>query len=383
MKVKIALISEALGGGVRRHIIDLMENLDKDKFDIYFLYNYHRADDIMQEKISNLINLGVHLVEIKNLSNKIGLNDIFALKNIYRELKKINPDIVHCHSSKAGAVGRIAAKFVGVKFIYYTPHAYIFQNIKLSRMKKEIYIFIEKILSRYFTTKTINVSVGEKNYALNCNIDKNDKFIVIYNGVKENYSISNILIKNKLKKEFDVDKESMVVGVVSRVDEQKDPNTFINIAKYTLNKYSNVKFIYVGDGDLYKSMKECVLHERLEEKILFTGFRKDTEDILSIFDIVLTTSLYEGMPYVLVESLASSLPIIATDVIGNNEIVVNNKNGLLFEVGNHIQGFDCLEKLLENKNMIKSMRLKSLEIYEEKFTLDIMMNEYEKLYNIN
>lgn len=88
MKVKIALISEALGGGVRRHIIDLMENLNKDKFDIYFLYNSHRADDISQEKIQNLMNLGVHLVEIKNLSNKIGLSDIFALKNIYRELKR-------------------------------------------------------------------------------------------------------------------------------------------------------------------------------------------------------------------------------------------------------------------------------------------------------
>lgn len=383
MKVKIALISEALGGGVRRHIIDLMKSLDKDKFDIYFLYNSHRADDVMLEEFPNLINLGIHLIEIKSLSNKIGLNDIVAFKNIYSVLKKINPDIVHCHSSKAGAVGRIAARLIGVKFVYYTPHAYVFQNIYLSKIKKEIYIFIEKILSRYFTTKTINVSLGEKNYALNHNIDKCDKFIVIYNGIKENNSIGNIFIKNKLEREFKIDTQIMTIGVVSRVDEQKDPVTFINIAKETLNKYSDVKFIYVGDGDLYKTMKEQVLQEGLEEKIIFTGFRKDTEDILGIFDIVLTTSLYEGMPYVLIESLASSLPIVATNVVGNNEIVVNNKNGLLFEVGNQMQGFNCLEKLIENKDMIEIMKLKSLEIYEDKFTLDVMMNKYEKLYNIN
>lgn len=383
MKVKIALISEALGGGVRRHIIDLMKSLDKDKFDIYFLYNSHRADDVMLEEFPNLINLGIHLIEIKSLSNKIGLNDIVAFKNIYSVLKKINPDIVHCHSSKAGAVGRIAARLIGVKFVYYTPHAYVFQNIYLSKIKKEIYIFIEKILSRYFTTKTINVSLGEKHYALNHNIDKCDKFIVIYNGIKENNSIGNIFIKNKLEREFKIETQIMTIGVVSRVDEQKDPVTFINIAKETLNKYSDVKFIYVGDGDLYKTMKEQVLQEGLEEKIIFTGFRKDTEDILGIFDIVLTTSLYEGMPYVLIESLASSLPIVATDVVGNNEIVVNNKNGLLFEVGNHMQGFNCLEKLIENKDMIEIMKLKSLEIYEDKFTLDVMMNKYEELYNIN
>lgn len=382
MKVKIVLISEALGGGVRKHVIDILENIDKDKFDIYFMYNFHRADSIMNEKIPDLINRGINLIKIENMYNKIGIYDFVALKNIYRNLKIIKPDIVHCHSSKAGALGRIAARLAKVKFIYYTPHAYVFQNSKLSVIKKSIYIHIEKLLSRCFTTKTINVSNGEKNYALNYNIDKEEKLKVIYNGVDCNFTSTskNNYIKDKLRKEFDISNKDLVIGVISRVDEQKDPKTFVNIAKVIVKKYANTKFLYIGDGDLYESIKSKIIDEKLEKSIIFPGFRKDTNDILSIFDIVLTTSFYEGMPYVLIESLSSGLPIVATNTIGNNEVAIDGENGLLFEVENVNEGIKKVSILVEDIGMRQKLGKNSLEKYNSTFTLKMMINSYENLY---
>ncbi|MGX8127555.1 glycosyltransferase family 4 protein [Clostridioides difficile] len=379
MKVKIALISEALGGGVRRHLIDLMKNLDKNKFDIYFLYNDHRADEILRESIPEIMNLGVNLIEVKNMNKKVGINDIFALRNLYRELKKINPDIVHCHSSKAGVIGRVASKMLGIKNVYYTPHAYAFQNPKISVTKQKIYIFVESILSKFFTTKTINVSSGEKKFALKFDLDKEEKFEVIYNGIEKMDRLSAEK-KETLKREFGFENNEIIVGSVSRIDEQKDPNTFFKISKEIVNKYKNVKFVYVGDGNMYDSLKERLKNENLDNSIFLIGFRKDVSDILEIFDILLTTALYEGMPYVLIEALVKELPIVATNTTGNNELV-NNSNGLLFEAGNVEEGVDCISELIESKDLINSLGINSLNEYNEKFTIEEMIKKYEKLYS--
>lgn len=380
MKKKLVIMSEALGGGVRRHIIDLIENIDKNIFEIYFIYNLDRADSIIKEKISYMKKNGINLIEIEKFNREIGFNDIKAYRSIYRELKKIKPDIVHCHSSKAGALGRIAAKKLGVKQIYYTPHAYYFQNPDSSKLKKNIYIFLESILSRYFTTKTINVSHGERKIALDYKLDKEEKFIVIYNGIEKN----NIVSESKrsiLMNEFNIAKDDIVVGVIARLNKQKDPDTFIDIAKFVLSKYDKVKFIYVGDGELYNHINDRINKLNLNKNIILTGFRKDTEDILDIFDIFLTTALYEGMPYALIEASRAKLPIIATNITGNNEIVKNNENGYLFNRYDIEDESLKIINIIKDKNKLLEMSNKSYEFFENDFTINIMIDKYEKLYN--
>lgn len=377
MKKKIVIISEALGGGVRRHLIDLIENLNKQEFEIYFIYNLDRADVLIKEKIPYFRTMGVKLIEIEGFNRKIGINDIKAFKNIYKELKKINPDIVHCHSSKAGVLGRVAGKLLGVELIYYTPHAYYFQNPNSSRIKKKIYSYIESFLSKYFTTKTINVSQGEKNIALSYKVDKEDKFYVIYNGIEEADFYRNDM---ELREEFNIEKSDIVIGVIARLNEQKDPNTFLDIAKKVLNQHENVKFMYVGEGELYSQINDRIENENLSGKLILTGFRRDTDDILSIFDIFLTTALYEGMPYALIEALRAKLPIVATDTIGNNEVVVDKLNGYLMDIKDSCEGFEVINYLIENKNIITKLGNESFRKYSNDFTIEHMMLEYDQLY---
>lgn len=376
MKKKIVIISEALGGGVRRHIIDLLENLDKNKFEIYFIFSLDRADEIIKEKIYDIRDLGINLIEVESLKRNIGINDIIAYKNIYTLLKKIKPDIVHCHSSKAGVLGRLAAKVLRIKQVYYTPHAYYFQNPELSNVKKRAYALIESILSKYFTTMTINVSNGEKEIALKYKLDKKEKFCVIYNGIEKSTKTKEKSID--ILREFNIKKDDIVIGVIARLSSQKDPHTFIDIAKKVCRVNDKIKFVYVGDGDLYNEISSRIYEENIDNTIL-TGFRSNIEDFLNTFDIFLTTALYEGMPYSLIEALRAGLPIVATDVIGNNEIVMENINGYLFETK---KVDDAAKIILEiiNLNKICNMSIQSLLYYEKMFSIDNMIKNYESLY---
>ena len=379
MKKKIIILSEALNGGVRRHVLDLLSNLDVNKFDIYFLYGDERMDSIMKNNLANLENRGIKLIKIKSFKKKIGVNDIRAFKEIFKLIKEISPDIVHCHSSKAGALGRIAAKLNKVNQIYYTPHAYIFQNEDMNNIKKNIYIFIEKILSRVATTKTINVSYGEQNIALKNNIDIEDKFLVIYNGISKELNLNEDKL-NTIRNSLKIKKEDIIIGNISRIEHQKDPNTFIKVAEKVCKENDNIKFIYVGDGSLLEESKNIAKKCELDNKLIFVGYSEDTDYMLNIFNIFLTTSLYEGMPYSLIEASRSGLPIIATNVIGNNEVVKQNYNGYLFDIRDIKQASEYIDCLIKDKLLLNNISNNSINRFNQLFLLDNMLEKYEKLY---
>ena len=382
MKKKIVILSEALGGGVRRHLIDLIMNINMDKFDIYFLYGSHRMDSILSKNLRVIEDRGVKLIEINRFNNKIGKDDIYASREIYKEIKKISPDILHCHSSKAGALGRVIGRLLRVPKIYYTPHAYVFQNPYVSNSKKNIYIYLEKIMSRYFTTKTINVSNGEKNEALKLQIDKAEKFVVIYNGIEkiQRNSTKDIL---EIKKELGLNADDFIVGNIARVDEQKDPISFIEIAKNIIDSHQNIKFVFVGDGDLIENCKEIVCEYSISDKVLFTGFKENIDKILYAFDILLTTSRYEGLPYSLIEASRGGIPIVATNVIGNSEIVLNGENGFLFALKEIELAMKSILTLYNNRELREKFSQCAVEQYEKNYTLEKMVEAYENLYCSN
>lgn len=379
---KIVILSETLSGGVRRHLMDFFLTIDTSRFDIYFLYGTERIDSILENKLAYLELKGINLIEINGFNNKIGINDFNVALNLYKKLKNISPDILHCHSSKAGALGRVIGKILGVPIIYYTPHAYIFQNPDMNKLKRNVYIWIEQILSKYTTSKTINVSNGEKEVATKSRLGDQDNFLVIPNGVGDLRLLNQERI-DELKREFRITPNDFIVGNIARVDEQKDPFTFIEIARLTLKQNPHIKFIYVGDGSLLDECRKKVKSMSLESKVLFIGFSEETDYLLNIFDVFLTTSKYEGLPYSLIEATRASLPIVATNIVGNNEIVRDEENGFLYSLDNLSQCIHKLDLLINNEILRKTLSINSYNIYKKSYTLDKMMKSYETLYAKN
>lgn len=371
MKRKIIYICEAMGGGVRRHLLDILVNIDLEKYEVYLLYGSSRIDDTFKNHMQYLEDRGITLIEIPELKREVSLVDDFrSAKSITKWIQEIKPDIVHCHSSKAGAIGRITSKMSKVKKVYYTPHAYSFQIPMISLPKKITYQILEKILVR-FSTKNIHVSFGEEQSAIDSRILKKEKSVVIFNGTE--------IIKRK--NDVCLDKNLLVVGTVARMDYQKDPWTFVKIAEKTIKKRNNVKFVYVGDGPDFNNIHNYIKENNLQERIILKGFQQNPTDFMKNFDVFLSTSLYEGLPYSIIEALSCRLPVIATNVTGNNELVTDNYNGYLFKTKDVSDGTEKVEKLLNETELRREMGLNSFKFHEERFLIEHMLTKLYKLYN--
>ncbi|MGG1593054.1 glycosyltransferase family 4 protein [Terribacillus saccharophilus] len=375
MKIKIAYICEALGGGVSRHLLDLMYNIDKEKYEISLIYNLDRADNLFIASIKDLKKLGVKFHPVKKFNREITVYDIKALYEITKEIKAIKPDIIHCHSSKAGALGRLAGKLAGVNKIIYTPHAYMTQDEDLSMLKKKLFNGIEKILLN-FTKYTINVSNGEKDFAIKTGIGNQKKNVVIYNGAR----LITSLDKKKIMNELSLKPNDYVIGYVARLEEQKDPIEFVNIAREVVHEFPHCKFIFLGDGSLKAKIESFIKENRLEKNVILLGYKQNVSDYLGVFNLYLTTAKYEGMPYSLIEALQYKLPIIGTDVTGNNEVIKHMSNGFLYERGENTRAIDYIKKIIMNKEMYSCMSNESYKLFLENFTLEKMIRETENLY---
>lgn len=371
-KYKIVYIVEAMLGGIRRHLEDIVGGLDLKQFEIFIIYSENRVDESFRQNVCNLSQRAT-LIKCNEMEREISIKkDYIAYQVIKRYIKQIKPDIVHCHSSKAGLVGRLAAKRCGVSKIVYTPHAYAFQNPYIKKMKN-VYILVERFLSRHATTITINVSEGENQKALENKLDRKEKFICIYNGISD----EKILDGKKLRKKEGFEERDILVGVTARCAEQKDPFTFLRIAEGVISKRSGIEFIYIGDGPLEEEMKKWVENKKLGNKIHMLGFRENASMLVNILDIYLSTSLYEGLPYSMIEAMRAGVPIIATDVTGNNELVVNGVNGLLFDIKDIETGVRLIVEQID-KQLIERKNVRQL--YHEKYSVETMLNQLTKVY---
>ncbi len=371
-RIRIVYIVEAMLGGIRRHVIDIIENLDPEKYEIYLIYSDRRADKVFFEEKAEL-EKHAELILCNEMQRELGLHDIAAYRALVKHIRILAPDIVHCHSSKAGIVGRMAAKRCGVKKIIYTPNAYAFETPELSRFKRMIYILAERFLSRHATTMTINVSKGEMQEALNNNLDREDKFTLIYNGIPDIELPSKI----ELRKRLGLEETGYYVGVTARCAKQKDPMTFLRIAEQVIQSRPDVKFVYIGDGEMMEEMKAFINSRGLQDRILLLGFRSDAGEVVGAFDIYLSTALYEGMPYSVIEAMRAGVPIIATNVVGNRDLVMNGENGQLFDARDISAATQLIIHVYDSGEM-QSGYLK--QFFRKYYSIDKMNWELDSVY---
>ncbi len=369
---KILYIAEALENGVGKHIQDLYLGLFNDKnYKIYVLCGSERCDENILKYIKK-----ENLFVEKGLKRKIDFNDIMSIFRIIKIIKKIKPDIVHCHSSKAGLSGRIAAKLCGIKSVIYSPHAYFFLNYKEKSFKRKLFVFFEKVLSRFFCNLTITTSKGEDDAFLNNKIDNPNKRLLIEHGV--NVEKISSQKRNSIRDKYKIKDNEILVGGMARLEKQKDPITMLKIMHTVMEKNPQVRCIIWGQGSLYEEMNR--LNDNYNRKIILAGETKEPDKCLGILDIYITSSLYEGLPYTLLESLGLGLPIIATDVEGNRDCVIDEVNGKLFKVKNVEEGSAKLEELIEKKELIK-FSIESKKMFSERFSIENMINKYKGVYN--
>lgn len=258
--------------------------------------------------------LGVKVHIIEDLVREISpLKDIKAYIQIKRLIKNRSYDIVHVHSSKAGFLGRIAARKVGVKNIIYTVHGW-WPIEQYNGIKRKIFILAERFAA-HFCDKIVLLCKRDLDKARQWKIGKEEQYTIIPNAI---IPIENVQ-KGKLRKELGLDEKTKIIGNVARLDKQKNPLRFLNIAQQVLKERKDIVFVWIGGsvvedyyGNLVKEWLEN--HPQEAEKIHFLPFRKDAIELMADFDVFLLTSDAEGMPLVVLEALNLGIPVVSTDV---------------------------------------------------------------------
>jgi glycosyltransferase involved in cell wall biosynthesis len=369
------IITKLAVGGAQKNTIYLAERLNNEKF--YSEICCGPSKKAYGSLVNDAVKKGVNVKLIKGLTNEFRLfGYLRALNQLKSYIKKNRFDIVHTHSSAAGILGRIAARLAKTPVIIHTVHGWGLQE-GMSFMKKKTYLTLERFCAR-FTDKLVCVSEADIKTGIEKKICKDrKKYTVVRSGIDVN-EFSKQIDLNKKKKELGINPEQVVIGTVGRLDKQKNPIDFLKAAKIVLNKNPNAFFLFVGDGPLRAKTEKLLKINNLNNfKIL--GFRNDVDELVHVFDMLVLTSLWEGLPRAVIEAMAAKKPVIANNVGGVREAVRDSFNGFITQPYNHKQTAEKILFLLENPDKRNEMGLNGYKLVEE-FSDTRMLEQIKALY---
>ncbi len=361
-------------GGAQKQLLSLVRGLDKERFNPYILTAY---DGLLVDAAKDIP--GLKLIRCRFLERPIRpIKDILALFFIYRFIKNNNIDIVHTHSSKAGILGRLAAKASGARTIIHTVHGWSFHDYQ-SGITYYFYLFLEKLCA-YFSSAIVVVSQWDKRQAARQLAGRQDRCKLIRYTI--NYEeFRNKTVASQARKEFGLSEADLVIGMVACFKPQKSPLDFIKLAGAIKKDFPNAKFILVGDGILRKKVCALINKLNLKEQIILTGWRNDIASILSCLDVFVLTSLWEGLPIAVLEAMAAGLPVVATDTGGISEVVLHGKTGYLVKPRDVGALQDKLEELLMKPYLRKEFaKLAIATLESNEYSLDNMLKNTTQLY---
>lgn len=356
-------------GGVDCYLRMLLAHMDKNRFMQILIC----SPDYSEDKYQGLVE---EFIQIEMCNSLSFIKDIKAIRKVHELIKHFHPDIIYCHSSKAGGIARIANIGIGIPIIY-NPHGWAF-NMKGAKLKSFVYLWIERLLSP-LTTYYITISNYEKLSAIQNHVAKADKVKVIFNGIDmevvDKEAESSIVSRASLNIPY----HAYLIGMVGRISRQKAPDVFVHVAAALKDILPDAYFMIVGDGEQRADIELLIRNEGLEGRIMVTGWVDNPIAYACLFDQALLLSRWEGFGLVLAEYMKLEKPIVATNVDAIPDLVTDYENGLLVEADNVDQTIEAVCKLY-NDNILREKVIKNgLLRVNAFFNVSRVANEHERL----
>ncbi len=351
-------------GGAGIHVLDLAEQMQRREHDVLVLAGGKEGElfDRARQRgipIQNLAEL-VHPIQVRS--------DYHCIRQLRQILRQVKPDLIHLHSSKAGAIGRVAALLAGIPSVF-TAHGWAFTE-GVSKKKRMLYLSIEYSLA-FFAKKIITVSQYDKNLALRYRFPRH-KLQVIHNGVV------NQNPRLPVRSASLEAKRPVRLLMVARFSQQKDHSTLLK-ALHLISSL-NWRLDLLGTGETLGQMQELSQRLNLSDKIYFHGASDKVNQYLVEADIFVLSTNWEGLPLSILEAMSAGLPIVATDVGGVAECVQHQRNGYLVPRQNPQALAEHLATLIERDNLRQCLGEAARQDFLAHFTVDAMVDKTEKLY---
>ena len=368
-KIRILHVVQA-AGGVDRYIRMLLKYLDREKFENVLVC----SQDFHEEDYKGLVDF----FEQVEMTRAIDGNDLKVIRKVRKLIKRCNPDIVYAHSSKAGAIARVAD--IGLKnYCVYNPHGWAF-NMRCSAGKKAMYTSIERIAAP-FCDKIICISDAEKQSALDKKICREDKLQVIFNGVDiEAYEQG---VHGAIeRKDLNIPEDAFVVGMVGRICPQKAPDIFIKMAEQVKEKVPNAHFIIVGNGNLEDEIRKYAKNNGFANNLHITGWVDNPMSYVELFDAACLLSRWEGFGLALPEYMMACKPIVASRVDAIPNIIRDGENGLLVEVEDAVGASKAVLRIYHEDGLKDRLVAQGLEDVHSRFNARRVSEEHEELFEM-
>lgn len=370
-------ITRLIVGGAQENTIYTCELLNSKIFSPIIICGSQTGPE--GELITKTRAKSVELLVIPELVRELHpIKDLIALLKLVNQIKKAKALIVHTHCSKAGILGRIAARMAGVPIIVHTIHAWGFHD-HMSSVERFLYItierIVEKITDRLIAVSTLNIETG-----IDAGISTREKYTVIHSGIDIDLYRNVSIDVTKKKEELGIDSKALVIGTVGRLSPQKAPQDFVKAAAVVLREIPNAVFLYVGDGPLRNEVEELIHELGISENIILAGLRTDVPELLAVMEIFVLSSLWEGLPRVFLEAMSAGLPIVATNVDGASQAIKDGQNGFLIPPGDYIALARKILKLAGDPQLIEEMGKTSQQLMHSNFSVYTMVDQIQNLY---
>ncbi len=333
----------------------------------------------MMPELRGLENVKVFLVNELRRQMNPWLDSVSFLK-LFILIKRGRYDIIHTHSSKAGILGRIAARLAGSRAIIHTIHGLPFHPYQ-SKYLNFIYIFLEKFCA-LFSSKIITVCDAMADKAVKAGVAARDKFVTVYSGMDLEGFTSISSKSPALMKKLALRHDDIVIGKIARLFPLKGHEYFVEAAAAISSEVPNVKFLLVGDGILMDDIFNSVKRLGVGDKFIFAGLVKRDEipEYISVMDIVVHTSMREGLARVLPQALAAGKPPVSFDIDGAGEVVKNNLTGALIAPGDVKGVVRAVIGMLDDPGSARAMGAAGKSLVSGMFDERMMVSRINAVY---
>lgn len=374
--IRVLEVVEATAGGTRRHVTELVCNLNPEKFEVSVVCSTLR-DPGYRADIEAMRRRGATVTVIPMVRNISPVRDAVAFFRIWRHIRQGGYDIVHTHSSKAGFLGRLAAAAAGVRSIIHTPHTFAFQ-MGVGPVFKALYRVLERRMSR-LTTRYACVSRSEEESAVQAGLEAAGKCVLIENGLPES-AFSETGNTEQLRRELGLKADDLVVGTAGRFEAQKGLHDLLRAAVLVLQRVPKVRFVLMGEGSLLPEIRALRDRLGLQETVLLPGEVEQAALFCKAFDVFVLPSLWESLPYSLLEAMAAGNAIVATRVGGVPDALVHGESGLLVPPADPEALAEALVYMLTMPGRRHEFGAAARLRAHGRFRLEAMVRKIEELY---
>ncbi|OHV72172.1 glycosyltransferase [Ensifer sp. LCM 4579] len=368
--LRLLEVLEPSGGGSGRHFLDLCRGMHARGHHVEAVYSPRRAEDGFLRELKEIGLPAVHAVDMHRAP---GPSDLPAFRAIQRITRKAGPfDVIHGHSSKAGALTRLRLPGRHVPRVY-TPHAFRTMDPTLGRGGRLIYGAIEAALAWFFTDHLIAVSDDERAHALTLGLP-DARISVIVNGV---LAPSPGLAKT-VRASLGIPADAFVYGFIGRLAAQKAPERLLDAFQRVAGSVGDSHLVMIGAGDAEEELRQCIDETGLKDRIHLTSAFTGPQAVCA-FDLIVMPSRYEAMSYVMLEAVAAARPIIISNVGGARTAVDHGENG--FIVANSDNVSQLAKAMIAAADPERYAELaEAAEARRNRFTLEQMLDRTEEIY---